>query len=84
MQILGLGSINHTDSKSANASKMKVPKEAAKKSSFQISDTYKPSETAERTDLIQQVKKKIGTGYYNSESVIDDISYGFADILNQM
>jgi hypothetical protein len=50
-------------------------------------DTYEPSGdtgTSEiRTDLINTVKKRIASGYYNSNDVLDDLSDSFADALNQ-
>lgn len=35
-----------------------------------------------RLDLLTQIKKKIKSGYYNRDSVIDDIGYGFAQVLD--
>jgi hypothetical protein len=43
-----------------------------------------PSALPTREALMQSVKKKIKSGYYNSESVLDDISHGFASALNSM
>lgn len=36
-----------------------------------------------RTELVEAIKKKVKSGYYNSDSVIDDIGYGFARALDQ-
>jgi anti-sigma28 factor (negative regulator of flagellin synthesis) len=35
-----------------------------------------------RQDLVNTVKKKITVGYYNSETVLDDLSNSFAKALN--
>jgi len=36
-----------------------------------------------RGDLIRTVKKRIGSGYYNSLDVLEDLSNSFAKALNQ-
>ena len=53
-------------------------------------DTYEPSDPGRqpasseiRGDLIQSVKKRIRSGYYNSKDVLDDLSNSFAKALNQ-
>lgn len=35
-----------------------------------------------RTELIAKIKQKISSGFYSSESVIDDIGYGFAQAID--
>jgi hypothetical protein len=40
------------------------------------------NKTDVRLDLLTQIKKKIKSGYYNRDSVIDDIGYGFAQVLD--
>jgi hypothetical protein len=42
-----------------------------------------PSSSNVRGDLIQTVKKRIGSGYYNSGEVLEDLSTSFAKALNQ-
>jgi hypothetical protein len=39
-------------------------------------DTY-------REELLQKIKQRIKTGFYNSDAVIDDIGYGFAQALDK-
>jgi hypothetical protein len=56
-------------------------------------DTYEASSGGEpvsrsssssvRGDLIRTVKKRIGSGYYNSGEVLEDLSNSFAKALNQ-
>jgi|GEM_PF-4125834 len=36
-----------------------------------------------RSELVEAIRKKVKSGYYNSDSVIDDIGYGFASALDQ-
>ena len=59
----------------------------------QKTDTYEASTGGEavsrtsssnvRGDLIRTVKKRIGSGYYNSLDVLEDLSNSFAKALNQ-
>jgi GTPase Era involved in 16S rRNA processing len=47
-------------------------------------DTFEAAEkkTADRDALINTIRKKIKLGYYNSESVVDDLSDSFAKAMN--
>ena len=45
-------------------------------------DTYEPSATDDREKLLASIKKKIKTGYYDSEEVVEDLSESFAKIFN--
>jgi anti-sigma28 factor (negative regulator of flagellin synthesis) len=46
-------------------------------------DTYEPLQSGPRNDLISAVKKRIVSGFYNSDTVIDDLGDSFAKALNQ-
>ena len=55
-------------------------------------DTYESSETSVHTrpsssevrkDLIKTVKKRIGSGFYDSKDVLEDLSSSFAKALQQ-
>lgn len=46
-------------------------------------DTYESSQTEVRQDLLNTVKKRISTGFYGTEIVLDDLSDSFAKALNQ-
>jgi hypothetical protein len=81
MNVQGLGQIAVTGYKSLPVTRNK---DEVKKPHFKISDTFEPSNTSERKELLQEVRNKINAGYYNSEKVADDLSYGFANVLNQM
>jgi hypothetical protein len=81
MNVQGLGQMAATGLKPVPVSRNR---DEAKKPQFKIADTFEPSSAAERAELLQEIKKKINTGYYNSEKVADDLSYGFANVLNQM
>jgi anti-sigma28 factor (negative regulator of flagellin synthesis) len=80
MYIQGLGQLTATVLKPVHESKNG---DGTKKSLFKIVDAYEPSGTQDRTELIREIKKKISAGFYNSDKVADDLSYGFASILNQ-
>ena len=85
MYIQGMGPINHAASKPPNASKTRVSGESVPKAQFKVSDTYESSaDSAERKEFLLAVKKKIKSGFYNTEPVIEDLSHGFAKILNQI
>jgi hypothetical protein len=51
-------------------------------------DTYEPSAEADssesRTNLINTVKQRINSGYYNSTEVLDDLIDTFATALNKL
>jgi hypothetical protein len=85
MNVQGLGHANQTEPRPANKAKAKASKSDGVKPVFSISDKLELSTNAsERTDFIQQVKQKIKTGYYSTDTVMEDISHGFAKILNQL
>jgi hypothetical protein len=85
MNVQGIGHTNHAESRPANIAKARASKSGAAKPVFSFSDKLELSvTTTERIDLIQQVKQKIKTGYYSTDTVMEDLSHGFANILNQM
>jgi anti-sigma28 factor (negative regulator of flagellin synthesis) len=45
-------------------------------------DTYEPSKSSIRQDLIASIKEKIKAGYYNSREVVDDLTDSFAKAFN--
>jgi hypothetical protein len=82
MFVQGLG---HTVAAGLKPAPVSRNRDEGKKPLFKVADTYEPSSgVPERTELISEVKKKISAGFYNTEKVADDLSYGFANILNQM
>jgi hypothetical protein len=85
MIVQGIGHANHAESRPANTSKARASKPGVSKPVFPVSDKVELSGSApERIDFIQQVKQKIKSGYYSSDTVMEDISHGFANILNQI
>jgi hypothetical protein len=36
-----------------------------------------------RLELLRRIKKRVKSGFYNSDAVIDDIGHGFAQALDQ-
>lgn len=81
MNVQGLGQIAATGLKPVSVSRNR---DEAKKPLFKITDTFESSGAPERAALLQEIKNKINTGFYNSEKVADDLSYGFANVLNRM
>jgi hypothetical protein len=85
MNVQGIGHTNHAESRPATIAKARASKSGAEKPVFSITDKLELSTNAEeRTDFIQQVKQKIKTGYYSTDTVMEDLSHGFANILNQI
>lgn len=48
-----------------------------------VKDTYKPAESGDRSKLLASVKKKIKSGYYKSNEVVEDLSETFAKIFDK-
>lgn len=42
-----------------------------------------PIKNSEREKFLESIKAKIREGFYNTENVIDDLSHGFAEALDQ-
>ncbi|MBN2037161.1 MAG: hypothetical protein JW768_10500 [Chitinispirillaceae bacterium] len=86
MNVQGFGHTHHADSRQHSVTRTKSSKADATRSAFSISDKVEISSqnSSERFEIIQQVKKKIKAGYYATEPVIEDLSHGFAKILNQL
>lgn len=43
-----------------------------------VEDTYEPAKPDDRKTLLASIKKKIQSGYYNSNEVVEDLSDSFA------
>jgi anti-sigma28 factor (negative regulator of flagellin synthesis) len=48
-----------------------------------IQDTYEPFQPEARGDLIKAIKKRISSGFYNTDTVLEDLGDSFAKALNQ-
>jgi hypothetical protein len=84
MFVQGLGPAFQTELKPDTALKDKAAGNPKKKSLFAVSDSFEPSDTPERKAFIQSVRNKIRSGFYNTEPVLEDLSHGFAQVLNQI
>jgi hypothetical protein len=84
MFVQGLGHTLFAENKPHSVSKSGSPKDTVKKNPFRITDSFEPSDSPERKELLLSIKKRIRTGYYNTEPVLEDLSHGFAKILNQI
>lgn len=40
-------------------------------------------DTSQRLELLKKVRKRIQSGFYNSDSVVEDLGFGFAQALDQ-
>lgn len=57
---------------------------AEKRVASQESPSSVPEQTSEeRQALLESIKNKIKKGFYNSDSVLEDLSHGFASALDQ-
>ena len=70
-------------SRSYESRKERKASDDAQRSRFDTSDVYEPAPSEDRLALLAEIKRKISNGFYNSDAVADDISYGFATTLNQ-
>lgn len=60
------------------------PKKEVGKLQFNDNDSLELSEIGlERLELLRSIRKKIQNGFYNSDSVLDDISHGLAAAIDQ-
>jgi hypothetical protein len=84
MFVQGFGPANFIKLETGAISKAKDARDSFKKPLFKVADSFEPSDAPERKELILSVRKKIRTGYYNSEPVLEDLSHGFAKVLNQI
>ncbi|NLP01518.1 MAG: flagellar biosynthesis anti-sigma factor FlgM [Fibrobacter sp.] len=83
MRIQGPGHITSLESK-ARFSPKKNPKVNPGKEKFPQVDTVEIRNTGViRADLLEEIKKKINSGFYNSDSVLEDLSHGFAKTMGQ-
>ncbi|HON10410.1 MAG TPA: hypothetical protein PLE24_06040 [Chitinispirillaceae bacterium] len=83
MRIQGTGHLASLESKTRLSPKKSI-KENPNKEKFSLVDTVEIRNTGIiRTDLLEEIKKKIKSGFYNSESVLEDLSHGFAKTMDQ-
>jgi anti-sigma28 factor (negative regulator of flagellin synthesis) len=85
MTIQGIQDYRMFDTK-LKLSKKKTDTNAIPKKSDKIDkkDTYEPSKTEDRNELLKSIKKKIKSGFYDSKKVAEDLSESFADVFNQI
>jgi hypothetical protein len=80
-------SIQGSDNSSYSATESVAPPEvgpaiAPRLTGHDRTDEATPLPT--RAELMRSVKRKIKSGYYNSDSVLEDLSHGFASALESM
>ncbi|NLG18696.1 MAG: hypothetical protein GX556_15300 [Fibrobacter sp.] len=83
MYVQGLGHFSSIEPK-AKLTLKKAFQADTRKENFPVTDTVEISSTGStRTALLEQIRQKIKTGFYNSESVLEDLSHGFANSMGQ-
>lgn len=65
-------------------SKQKAPKVDIISSDRVKKDTYEPADIDERKKRLASIKKKIKSGYYNSDEVAEDLSESFAKVFDNL
>ncbi len=84
MNIQGIQNYRSFDTKQKLSKKTAKAKAIPRKSDkLEKKDTYEPSKTDDRKELLKSIKKKIKSGFYNSKEVSEDLSESFADVFNQ-
>jgi hypothetical protein len=84
MYVQGLGHLSQINSKSLGSVKTKKdvfsdnPREVSKDTV-----TLSSASDSDREALLQKIKNKIKSGYYNSDAVLDDLSHSFAKVLDE-
>jgi hypothetical protein len=48
-----------------------------------VTTTTQDPKIEDRIELLSSIKNKINRGFYNSDSVLEDLSHGFASALDQ-
>lgn len=81
MNIQGIQNYTSYDMK-LKLSKQKTTKVDILSSGKVNKDTYEPAKVDERKKLLASIKKKIKSGYYNSDEVSEDLSESFAKVFN--
>lgn len=51
--------------------------------SSSIKDTYETTTETSRAGMLASIKKKIKSGYYNSDEVAEDLSHSFAKLFDK-
>ena len=86
MAIQGLENKSLLEIRIKNESKLK-DKKSSNGSKFTVHDSIDSpkvqSPDKNRSDLLLAIRSKIKKGFYNSDAVLDDLSYGFAEALDQ-
>ena len=83
MYVKGLGHYSSIEPE-AKLTLKKASHTQTRKEIFSVNDTVEISNMeSTKTVLLEQIREKIKTGFYNSESVLEDLSHGFAKSMGQ-
>ncbi len=82
MKVQGLGHILH-QANSKHSSQVKSKSMASEKALSQSDSFVQSSSSDDRELLLQIIKNKVKSGFYSSNAVAEDLSHGFAKILDE-
>lgn len=83
MTIQGIQNYNLHETRYSLAKKKAAMGKPLAGSGKRIEDTYEPVITEDRKKYLDEVKKKIKEGYYNSKEVVEDLSESFAKVFDK-
>jgi len=87
MKLLSIYNSFHTSDYKVKSIKKKSVSESVGSKSIERKDIWEPSEfvdDSKREEFLELIKKRVKSGYYNSNSVTEDLSNGFASYFNNI
>jgi len=78
MLVQGLGQTSYYKSRCFTEKKKNIDEEVDSVKQSEFSDS-----TDERANLLSTIRNRIKSGFYNSDSVLEDLGHGFAKVLDQ-
>lgn len=83
MIVQGSGLQSCVQAKSKSSTPAKGQNRATEKLQYQEKDIVELTDVGlERSELLKKIRQKIQSGFYNTDSVLEDISHGFAKALD--
>ncbi|MBD3421583.1 MAG: hypothetical protein GF398_15820 [Chitinivibrionales bacterium] len=75
---IGYPNAHSSSARSGKGNQKKNPASPSPRRDSYVPTSASPGDTNDRAGYLEQIRKKIDAGYYNTESVVDDLSHGFA------
>lgn len=82
MKVQGLGHILH-QTNARHSSQMKSKSIASEKTISKPDSFFQSTVSDDREKLLQTIKNRVKSGFYSSNAVAEDLSHGFAKILDE-